>query len=424
MKQGNLSPVAWLVILLAVACLPRVTIDIYLPSLPAIGQSLAISDFELNLTLTLYMVGYAVSMLVCGPLADRYGRRPVLVGGTAIYLAATVVCALATSGTTLIVARLVQALGGCCGTVVARVIVRDRFEQAEQVVLLSWISSGMALSPVVAPVIGSLIDVAFGWRWVFVTLALVAGCVLLALCTVVPETRPEAPETRSEAFGARPVDARDTAAGVPGGTRAPGFLSMYTELLRDRLFLRYAFIITGIYCTYFPFVVESSMVLQRTMGLSQTQYAMVFALTILGYLGGAAVFRNRYSTWGADGVIRRAMVLNIVFVLVWAMATALFPGSLLAIVLPMMPIMLSVGMVTPACQFAVLQSSAGTVGTASGLYFFIQMSLTALCSLVVAHLSDGTSGPMVKVSVAASALAWAVVKLLPLTPAGQQKPAR
>lgn len=412
MKQGNLSPAAWLVILLAVACLPRVTIDIYLPSLPAIGQSLAISDFELNLTLTLYMAGYAVSMLVCGPLADRYGRRPVLVGGTAIYLAATIVCALATSGPTLIVARLVQALGGCCGTVVARVIVRDRFGQAEQVVLLSWISSGMALSPVVAPVIGSLIDVAFGWRWVFVTLALVAGGVLLALCTVVPETRPEAFETR-------PVDVRDAAAGVPAGTPAPGFLSMYLELLRDRRFLRYAFIITGIYGTYFPFVVESSMVLQRTMGLSQTQYAMVFALTILGYLGGAAVFRNRYSAWGADGVIRRAMVLNIVFVVVWVVVTAIFPDSLLAIVLPMMPIMLSVGMVTPACQFAVLQSSAGTVGTASGLYFFIQMSLTALCSLVVAHLSDGTSGPMVKVSLASSILAWVVVKLLPATRPGK-----
>jgi drug resistance transporter, bcr/cflA subfamily len=397
MSRDRLSPAAWLLILLAVVCLPRITIDIYLPSLPVIGQALQLSEFQLSLTMTVYMAGYAVSMLVCGPLADRYGRRPVLIGGTALYLVATIACALADSGGMLIAARLLQALGGCCGTVVGRVIVRDRFQKAEQVSYLSWMSSGMALSPVVAPLIGSVIDVALGWRWVFVVLAVVAACVLLALCTVVPETKPG---RLSGGDGRQhPVQ--------------PGLLRLYGSLLHDRHFLRHSLIISAIYCTYFPFVAESSLVLQRTLGLSQVQYAGVFALTILGYLGGASVFRRRFGAWGAEGVIGRALRLNLLFAVVWAAATLVFPGSLLAIVLPMVPIMLSVGMSIPACQFAVMQPHAGAVGAVSGLFFFIQMAVTALFGLVVASLSNGSPAPMVGVSLVASVLAWGAAWAFP-----------
>ena len=400
--RDRLSPAAWLLILLAVVCLPRITIDIYLPSLPVIGRALQLSEFQLSLTMTVYMAGYAVSMLVCGPLADRYGRRPVLIGGTALYLVATVACALADSGGMLIAARLLQALGGCCGTVVGRVIVRDRFQEAEQVSYLSWMSSGMALSPVVAPLIGSVIDVALGWRWVFVVLAVVAAGVLLALCTVVPETQPGR-------YGPAHLAGEDDRE----HSVQPGLLRLYLSLLHDRHFLRHSLIISAIYCTYFPFVAESSLVLQRSLGLSQVQYAGVFALTILGYLGGASVFRRRFGAWGAEGVIGRALRLNLLFAVVWAAATLMFPGSLLAIVLPMMPIMLSVGMSIPACQFAVMQPHAGAVGAVSGLFFFIQMAVTALFGLVVATLSDGSPAPMVGVSLVASVLAWGAAWVFP-----------
>lgn len=400
--RDRLSPAAWLLILLAVVCLPRITIDIYLPSLPVIGRALQLSEFQLSLTMTVYMAGYAVSMLVCGPLADRYGRRPVLIGGTALYLVATIACALADSGGMLIAARLLQALGGCCGTVVGRVIVRDRFQEAEQVSYLSWMSSGMALSPVVAPLIGSVIDVALGWRWVFVVLAVVAAGVLLALCTVVPETQPGR-------YGPAHLAGEDDRE----HSVQPGLLRLYLSLLHDRHFLRHSLIISAIYCTYFPFVAESSLVLQRSLGLSQVQYAGVFALTILGYMGGASVFRRRFGAWGAEGVIGRALRLNLLFAVVWAAATLMFPGSLLAIVLPMMPIMLSVGMSIPACQFAVMQPHAGAVGAVSGLFFFIQMAVTALFGLVVATLSDGSPAPMVGVSLVASVLAWGAAWVFP-----------
>ncbi len=109
-----------------VVCLPRISIDLYLPALPAMADQLGASDAQLQLTLSLYMLGYALSMLLGGPLCDRYGRRPVLLAGTALFLAASLACMLAASVEVLMGARLLQALGGCCGTLVGRVMVRDR----------------------------------------------------------------------------------------------------------------------------------------------------------------------------------------------------------------------------------------------------------------------------------------------------------
>src|SRR5471030_474201 len=208
------SPWIWTSLLLVVVCLPRLSTDMYLPSLPAMADALHASDSQLQMTLTLYMVGFAFSMLLSGPLCDRFGRRPVLLGGTLLYVVAAVVCAIAQNAEVLIVARM-----------------------------FSQISMGMALSPMIAPVMGSLIATAFGWRAVFTTLAVSGAAVALLIGFLLPETRP-------------PRDA---------GVRKETTVAIYARLLRDRYFLRYSLAIGCVYCTYFPFIAESSTLLQRTM---------------------------------------------------------------------------------------------------------------------------------------------------------------
>lgn len=385
-RPTSLSPGAWSAILLLVVCLPRVTIDAYLPSLPAMADALHASDAQLQLTLTLYMAGYALSMLVCGPLCDRVGRRPVLIWGTLLYLAATVVCATADDAASIIVARMFQALGGCSGTVVGRVIVRDKFDKSMQAIMLSRISMGMALSPIVAPLLGSLVDAALGWRWVFIGLALLATISLVLIGLLLPETLPAA----------------------QAGTAREPVLRIYRRLLGDAYFLRYALAISFVYCTYFPFIAESSVLLQRGMHLSATTYAVVFGLTITGYVVGSNLFRRLSSHHPADRLIWWAVALNMAGAASLMAATTLYPLALPAIVAPFMLIMLSVGMAIPACQFGVLQPYAAVAGSASGLFFFIQMALTAICSLVTGYLSNGTAGPMVIVTVACSAAFGAV----------------
>ncbi|TKC92425.1 multidrug effflux MFS transporter [Trinickia terrae] len=380
MNEKTLSQRAWLVLLMLVVCLPRVTIDAYLPSLPAMADALHGTDAQLQLTLTMYMVGYALSMLIAGPLSDRHGRRPVLVGGLLVYLCATAACALSTSVSAIVVARIFQALGGCSGTVIGRVIVRERFPTGIQAAMLSSISAGMALSPVVAPLAGSFVAQWLGWRGVFALLGVAGLTALLMVCRHLPETR----------------------APAVANSRRESLVSTYATLLRDRSFLRYSLAISFIYCTYFPFVAESSTLFQRQLHVSGQVYAAIFGVTVLGYLIGSAVFRRTSGRWPTDGVIACAAIINLGGAAALWGAAAVAPLSAWSIVVPMFTIMLSVGIAIPACQFAVLQPFTHIAGTASGLFFFIQMAITAICGGLLSGLANGSAQPMISLTVGAS----------------------
>ena len=382
MTQRLLAPWFWLTLLTVLVGLPRLTLDLHLPALPAMADYFQTRDSQLQLVLTLYTLGSAISLLVSGPLIDRFGRRPVLLAGLTLYVLASATCALADSLGVLIIARLFQALGGCCTTVIGRVIVRDYFDRQEQARMLGLISMAMAVSPMVAPVLGSLLLPLMGWRGLFVLLGVIGALLCLVVQRRLPETRPP------EVAAAPPAHLWRT----------------YSHVLRDRYFLRYALAIGCVYSTYFPFISESSALLQRGFHLSTTEYALVFAATISGYLLGANLFKRLVMRLEADRLIGAAIGLNVLGSVALAATTAAWPQAWLAIVLPMVVIMVSVGMAIPACQLSVLQPYGAIAGTVSGLFFFIQMFLTALSSWATGLLSDGTSQPLVIMTALASAL--------------------
>ncbi|WP_122334791.1 MFS transporter, partial [Pseudomonas fluorescens] len=252
----------------------------------------------------------------------------------------------------------------------------------EQARLLGLISMAMAISPMAAPVLGSLMLPFINWRGLFVVLGVIGAGLYLVVYRRLPETRPP-----------------QVAAAPPSN-----LLRLYGQLLRDRYFLRYSLAIGCVYSTYFPFISESSALLQRGFHLSTTAYALVFAATISGYMLGANLFRRLVLRFEPDALISAAIGLNVLGSLLLAAATALLPADWLAIVLPMVVIMVSVGMVIPACQLSVLQPYGAIAGTASGLFFFTQMFLTAVSSWATGLLSDGTSQPLVIMTLVASAL--------------------
>ncbi|RAQ91157.1 multidrug effflux MFS transporter [Burkholderia pseudomallei] len=389
-ETNILSDRGWLSLLMLVVCLPRMTIDAYLPSLPSMADALHGTDAQMQLTLTMYMAGYALSMLLSGPLSDRYGRRPVLLAGMLVYLGASVACATATSVQGIVVARIGQALGGCCGTVIGRVIVRERFGTAMQAAMLSRISAGMALSPVVAPLAGHVVAQWLGWRGVFASLAFGGAAAALMVHRFLPETRVRAAASE----------------------RGAGLAKTYLSLLRDRRFVRYSLAIGFVYCTYFPFIAESSALFQRTLRASGAVYAAIFGITVLGYLIGSSVFRRASGRFGIDAIIASAAFVNLVGAAALWIGTSVAPPSVWSIALPMFVVMVSVGVSIPACQFAVLQPFAKLAGTASGLFFFIQMAMTAGCGGMLSRLSDGSARPMAVVTAASSAAFMAVVMLV------------
>jgi len=185
LRPGTFALTALLAALSAVGPL---TTDLYLPSLPDIVQRLGGTTAQGQLTISAYLVGFAAGQILYGPLSDRHGRKPVLVGALALYCAASLLCALSVSLPMLIGARALQALGGCGGIVLARAIVRDLYAGARAGRELSLIGSVMALAPVLAPVAGGVLQTAFGWRSAFVTLVIAGLCGVAIVWLLLPET--------------------------------------------------------------------------------------------------------------------------------------------------------------------------------------------------------------------------------------------
>jgi DHA1 family bicyclomycin/chloramphenicol resistance-like MFS transporter len=162
--------------------------DLYLASLPSLASGFGVPVSTVQLTLSLFVVGFGSAQLVVGPLSDRYGRRPVLLTGLALYVAATALCGLSQSIELLIAARFLQALGCCAAVMVSRAIVRDGYAPQDSARLIARASTWISLAPIVGPILGSYLQVTFGWRAAFVALGVFSACLMAACILHLPET--------------------------------------------------------------------------------------------------------------------------------------------------------------------------------------------------------------------------------------------
>ncbi len=185
LKAGTLALTVLLALLQAAG---PISTDTYLPSLPAIAIRLNASVATAQLTLSVFLVGFAVAQIVYGPFSDRFGRKPVLVTALSLFAVATLACALATSLEMLIAARFLQALGAAGPVVLSRSIVRDLYEGRRASTEMSRMATIMGLMPAVAPTFGGLIDALFGWRAVFLAVFLLGAVILVAVIFKLPET--------------------------------------------------------------------------------------------------------------------------------------------------------------------------------------------------------------------------------------------
>jgi DHA1 family bicyclomycin/chloramphenicol resistance-like MFS transporter len=377
LKPGSAALVMLLAILTAMGPLST---DMYLPSLPAIGRAFATDAGQVQLTLSVFLVGFALGQIVYGPVADLYGRKPVLLAGLILFVAASFGCMVATSIGALVAARFIQAVGACAAVVLARAIVRDLHTSEDSARILSLMGAIMGLVPAVAPIIGAVLEQAFGWRASFALSAALALGLALVVAVWLPETVP---------------------AGERGRWSARGMMADFARLSAHAQFRRYTAAVCLGYGGLFAFISGSSFVLQGHYGLDELEFGLSFALAVLGFIIGtliAAAFTRRIG-------VERTVAIGTLALAVGGGAMALLvliePPHFLHVLAPMVVYMAGIGLTLPSAMAGAITPFPERAGTASSLVGFSQMTFAALVGVMVGHLVEHTP----------NALAWTIAVL-------------
>jgi len=387
LKPDTLALTALLALLTALGPL---AVDMYVPSFPEIGRLLAASPATVQLTLSLYMVSYATGQVIYGPLSDRYGRTPVLRAALMIYCVGAIGCALAPNIELLLAARMTQALGASGAVVLARAIVRDLYSGARAGRELSLMGAIMSLAPVGAPMIGGVLQTAFGWRSHFV-LQIAFGLIAAFL---VWRKLPETLRQRIEG---------------PFSLRA--MIDGYRVIARNRAVLAYVGMMAVGFAGVFAWISGSSFVLQEIYGLTALAYGLAFAAASGGYLLGNAIATRIVTRIGIDrtiGIGSCALALGGL----GAVAAVLLGGaSAVPLTAAMALFAVGMGLTQPQTIAGAMMPFPERAGTASSLLGVTQMLFAAATGAIVGHALGASAWP-VAVPLALSGVAtlalWAV----------------
>ena len=381
------------VLLTALVALGPISTDLYLPSLPAIGTAFGVGAAEVQLTLSVFLAGFACSQLIYGPLSDRFGRRPVILVGLALYLAATVLCVVAPDIEILILARFLQALGACVGPVLGRAVVRDVYGREGAARVLSYMGMAMALAPALGPIIGGYLQVWFGWQANFLVLVGFAVALLLAILAILPETN-------------RWMD--------PLATRPGRLVSTYLMLLRHRSYLGFVLITAFSYSGIFSFISGSAFVLIGLLGLSPDQYGFCFAAIVVGYMIGTFCSGRLTTRLGHGPLIQLGTLVQCLGGLLGVLLYGADILTVASVVGPVTLFMVGTGLVLPNAQAGAVGPFPKVAGSASALLGFFQMSLAALVGIAVGHGSGTSALPMMAaialVALGATLSYWLMVR--------------
>ncbi|QEI05770.1 multidrug effflux MFS transporter [Pigmentiphaga aceris] len=362
-------------------------IDMYLPALPAIALDLKADTRLVQTSLMAFFVATAISQLAYGPAADMYGRKAPLYAGIGLFAIASIGCALASNIETLVAFRFLQGLGAGAGVVVPRAIVRDLHTGPDAARLMSTLMLVFSVSPILAPLAGSLLIEFSNWRGIFwaVTVAAAAGLALTA--TALPETRPPALRLQSNVRGA---------------------LAGYAQLMRDRHFLGVTFIGAFGMSSFFIYLANSSFVLIGHYSLSTRMYSLAFSANALAFIGAAQLTSAMSRRMGLSRVIGIGITGCLIVV------TSLFLISLAGVdSLLLMAAMLFVGfgflgLVVPTTAVLAMELHGRIAGTASALMGTLQLVTGAVMIAIVSRFVDGTAVPMLG-GIALCALIAAVI---------------
>jgi DHA1 family bicyclomycin/chloramphenicol resistance-like MFS transporter len=382
---------AFTILLGSLAALPPLSIDMGLPALGLLESSLNATPSQATLTLSLFLAGFAVAQLLAGPLSDRYGRRPIMLGGLSLYAVSSLCCAAAPSIGVLLGFRLLAGMGAAGATTLALAVARDVFQGHVARVRMSSITMVITIAPIVAPTIGGLMLSLGGWRFIYGLLA-ASGCLLFLLVGVLlPETRVAQSGTRLDLIG------------------------RYGVVLRTPRTMGYAVVAAMGSGSLFAFIANSPGVLMGRMGASPTLFGALFAVTSGGILLGSSL---------NSLLARRRVPANIPLTLGMILAPLSGIGASLFLLAgyerleTFVPFIVLTGicrgLVNPNCTYAALEPLPNHAGSASALLGCGQMLMAAASGAVVGALYPALGTLAVSVAITGFGLAaligWVIVE--------------
>ena len=363
------------ILLTAVVGLGALSIDMFLPSLPALAAFYRTDAATAQLTVTLFLAGLAPAQLVWGPLSDRFGRRHILLSGLGL----------------LIVARVIQAFGAGCGQVIARAIVRDVYPRDQAARVLGLMGTAQALNPILAPVLGGFVHVAFGWRAVFFVLAGFGTLFALAAAAVAPETNVQPDVT---------------------ALHPARFAENVGTLLMDRSYLGYVAVVTFMFSGQFAFISGSSFVLISGLGVSPDVYGICFGAVAVGIMTGSFLTSRLTRRVGGDPLIMVGTGLGATAGVVMAALAWGGARSVAAVIVPMFFFAFGLGLSNPNAVAGAVGPYPRMAGLAAAVLGVIQMTGSALYGIGVGHVSDGTAVSMATAIASAGLAAFVAFALL------------
>lgn len=356
-----------LALLILVSAVQPTAMNMYVPAMAAMRVDLATSASAIQATLSAFLAATAVGQLFVGPVSDLLGRRPVLVYGLAAFLIGTLIAALAPNVETLIVGRIIQALGGCTGLVLSRAIIRDVHGAGASASMIGYVTMGMAVAPMVTPALGGLIYEVSSWRMIFAAMGTLGLVAFVAAALRLRETHP--PTGKGNVFAR--------------------FRSELSELVRLRAVWLYTLTLAALSIAFFAFIAGGAFIASTIYGLTASEYGLYFVITVGGYIVGNFV-TGRYGQ--RIGIIRMIVIGNaislagVLVAAAFAVTGTMHPMGLFG---PMLLVGLGNGFALPNAIAGVVSLRPDLAGSASGLAGAFQVGSGAAASVLVGLLIDG-----------------------------------
>ena len=356
-------------ILAGLAMLGPFSINAYLPSFHEMSVVLQADRVALQQTISIYFAAFAFMSLWHGAISDALGRRSVVLAGLALYVLASLGCAFATRVEQLWVLRALQGCSAGAGIVIGRAVVRDLREGPLARRMMSQVVMLYGLAPAVAPLVGGALQVAFGWRAVFLFLALLAAGLLAAVALRLPETLPAAAR--------QPFNARALAAG-------------YAELLRHRAFMVWACAYALMFGAFFVYVLSAPMFLMQHLGLGEADFIWLFGPATAGLIGGSALAGRYAVRWSGNKTLVRGFAVMAAATLYNLAVCVAAPSAPAWYVAYVFVFNLGMSLAIPTLTMRALDCVPARRGTGSSVQLFVQTGFNAFIAAVLAPLAWGS----------------------------------